>query len=171
MCKFSFQATDSCPLCSIMSANYTTFVVWLQKKMYRISASLVLALTRLSSRCSCWRVRSSLPSHGAEAASSSCPIHSFQTLTYRGHKNRTPRIQYLVLIQQNFVWHAVFLRFLQIQLCTACWRKSFSPYKKIQNIQHISNQFIRKRLGGICISSSINMRVCHSVMIKSWCCK
>ena len=53
------------------------------------------------------QVRSSLPSHGAEAASSSCPIRYFQTLTYRGHKNRTPRIQYLVLFQQNFVlWHA-----------------------------------------------------------------
>ena len=61
----------------------------------------------VSASYSYWRVRSSLPSHGAEAASSSCPIHSFQTLTYRGHKNRTPRIQYLVLFQQNFVlWHA-----------------------------------------------------------------
>ena len=48
------------------------------------------------------QVRSSLPSHGVEAASSSCPIRSFQTLTYRGHTNRTPRIKYLVLIQQTF---------------------------------------------------------------------
>ena len=60
------------------------------------------------------------------------PNSLFSKLTCRGHKNRTPRIQYLALIQQNFVLLTCrfILRFLQIQLSTACWRNSFSPYQR-----------------------------------------
>ena len=78
------------------------------------------------------QVRGSLPLHVAKAVPSSCPIHSFQTLTYQGHKNRTLRIQYLVLFQQYFIplTCRLILRFLQIQLSTACWRNYFSPHHR-----------------------------------------
>ena len=61
----------------------------------------------------------------------------FQTLTYRGHKNRTLRIRYLVLFRQNisFVICRILLRFIQIQHSTACWRNSFF-YIKIQKSTH-----------------------------------
>ena len=57
------------------------------------------------------------------------PNSSFQTLTYRGYKNRTPRIRYWVLIQQNFLLLTCrfILRFLQIQLGPV--GGFFSPYQ------------------------------------------
>ena len=49
---FSFQASASCVLCSILSASCTTFAVCMPKKLYRIYVNFVRALTRLRSQCS-----------------------------------------------------------------------------------------------------------------------
>ena len=43
--KFQCQAAAKRALCSILSASWTTFAVWMPKKMYRISVRFVLALT------------------------------------------------------------------------------------------------------------------------------
>ena len=85
-----------------------------------------------SASYSCPPARSSPPSPAMGATASSYPIHSFQTLTGKSHKNRTPKTECLVLFQQNFVLLTCrfILRFLQIQLPTACWRNSFSPYQR-----------------------------------------
>ena len=45
MCLFSFQAAARQSFRSILSANRTTFAVWMPKKMYRISVCFVRALT------------------------------------------------------------------------------------------------------------------------------
>ena len=117
---------------------------------------------------SCPPTRSSPPSPAMGATASSYPIHSFQTLTGKSHKNRTPRIQCLVLFQQNFVLLTCrfILRFLQIQLPTACWRNSFSPYQRYKifntlainllgNFQHFPTVPIvqtKRVLGRLCLS-------------------
>ena len=43
--KFQCQAAAKRALCSILSASWTTFAVWMPKKMYRISVRFVRALT------------------------------------------------------------------------------------------------------------------------------
>ena len=52
MCMFSFQASASCAICSILPTICNTFAVWMPNKMYRISVSFVRAFTRLRSQCS-----------------------------------------------------------------------------------------------------------------------
>ena len=49
---FPRQATIDWGLCSILSANCTTFTMWMPKKMYRISVRFVLALTLRRALCS-----------------------------------------------------------------------------------------------------------------------